>query len=122
MQEEMTGTDLDTTDELSHLLEIERQEKTAALEEVRQLRIDLAIERALGSECLDLPVAAGLIDRSKIELDSSGQINSGLDEQIENIRREKPYLFHQTPTSMRPSAPQKRESVDAFLQGFSKQY
>lgn len=58
---------------------------------LRSLAIDNAIRLAL-TDAQDAALAAGLVDRGKLELDADGNV-SGLEEQIRALREAKPFLF-----------------------------
>ncbi|MGF7049150.1 hypothetical protein J2T13_003658 [Paenibacillus sp. DS2015] len=61
--------------------------------DVKVLRINTALKLALASDTHDPDLVAGLLDRAKIELDESGNVKSGLDEQIKSLRESKAFLF-----------------------------
>jgi hypothetical protein len=57
------------------------------------LRINTALKLALASDTHDPDLVAGLLDKAKIELDESGNVKSGLDDQIKSLRESKAFLF-----------------------------
>lgn len=61
--------------------------------EVKELRLNTAIKLALNGEVHDPDIVAGLLDKTKIELDDSGAIKGGLDDQIKSLRESKAFLF-----------------------------
>ena len=58
---------------------------------LRALAIENAVRLAL-TDAQDAALAAGLIDRGKLELDGDGNV-TGLEEQIRALRETKPFLF-----------------------------
>ena len=68
-----------------------RQKDEAHAESMRALVLDDAVRRAL-ADAQDVALAAGLIDREKLELDGDGNV-SGLEEQVAALREGKPFLF-----------------------------
>ncbi|OAB46551.1 phage scaffolding protein [Paenibacillus antarcticus] len=61
--------------------------------EVKTLRINTALKLALATDTHDPDLVAGLLDKTKIELDESGNVKSGLDDQIKSLRESKAFLF-----------------------------
>ncbi|MEC0089340.1 phage scaffolding protein [Paenibacillus macquariensis] len=61
--------------------------------EVKALRINTALKLALATDTHDPDLVAGLLDKAKIELDESGNVKSGLDDQIKSLRESKAFLF-----------------------------
>ena len=64
---------------------------------LRAMRLDQAIRDAL-SDAHDTAIAAGLIDRDALALEEDGSV-SGLQEQIELLKDNKPFLFRDRETS-----------------------
>lgn len=61
--------------------------------EVKDLRLGTAVKLALAGKVHDPDIVAGLLDKTKIELDDSGAIKGGLDDQIKALRESKAFLF-----------------------------
>lgn len=61
--------------------------------DVKALRVTTALKLALAADTHDPDLVAGLLDREKIELDESGNVKSGLDDQIKSLRESKAFLF-----------------------------
>ena len=61
--------------------------------DVKALRINTALKLALATDTHDPDLVAGLLDKAKIELDESGNVKSGLDDQIKSLRESKAFLF-----------------------------
>ena len=77
----------------------------------------------------DIDLALSLLDLNKIELDDNGKIKAGLREQLEQLEKDKPFLFAAkqptqppTPSGLKPFAPDqgapeqgKKESIGESL-------
>lgn len=61
--------------------------------EVKELRLGTAVKLALAGQVHDPDIVATLLDKSKIELDDTGAIKGGLDDQIKALRESKGFLF-----------------------------
>lgn len=61
--------------------------------EVKELRLGTAVKLALTGKVHDPDIVAGLLDKSKIELDDAGSVKGGLDEQIKALQESKAFLF-----------------------------
>lgn len=66
--------------------------------DVNELRLNTAIKLALSGEVHDPDIVAGLLNKTKIELDDSGAIKGGLDDQIKSLRESKAFLFAEKQT------------------------
>lgn len=62
-------------------------------DEMKDLRLNTALKLALSSDSHDPDLVAGLLDKSKIELDDNGNVKAGLNDQIKDLRGNKPFLF-----------------------------
>ncbi|AJS59861.1 phage scaffolding protein [Paenibacillus sp. IHBB 10380] len=96
-QLEVLKTTAGTSEELKEQITKLQDDNKIASEkyeaEVKTLRINTALKLALASDTHDPDLVAGLLDRGKIELDDSGNVKSGLDEQIKSLRESKAFLF-----------------------------
>jgi chromosome segregation ATPase len=70
--------------------------------EVKELRLTTAIKLALAGQVHDPDIVVGLLDKSKIEIDDSGAIKTGLEDQIKSLRESKAFLFVQEPENRGP--------------------
>jgi hypothetical protein len=61
--------------------------------EVKELQLNTALKLALAGKVHDPDIVAGLLDKSKIELDDTGTIKSGFDDQIKSLQESKGFLF-----------------------------
>lgn len=61
--------------------------------EVKDLRLGTAVKLALSGKVHDPDIVASLLDKSKIELDDTGTVKSGLDDQIKALQESKGFLF-----------------------------
>lgn len=93
-------------EELKKQIETLQAENKAAKEkyeaELKELRLTTAIKLALAGQVHDTDIVAGLLDKSKIEIDDAGNIKSGLEEQINSLRESKAFLFVQKEPEPQP--------------------
>lgn len=61
--------------------------------DMKELRLNTALKLALSGQAHDPDIVAGLLDKSKIELDDNGAVKGGLDDQIASLRESKGFLF-----------------------------
>lgn len=61
--------------------------------EAAALKLGTAVKLALTGKVHDPDIVAGLLDKSKIELDDNGGIKAGLDDQIKALQTSKAFLF-----------------------------
>lgn len=61
--------------------------------DLKELRTNTALKMALTGQVYDADLVAGLLDKSKIELDDAGSVKAGLDDQIKALRESKAFLF-----------------------------
>jgi len=83
--------------ELTKKIETLQTENKAAKEkyeaEAKELRMGTAVKLALAGKVHDPDIVAGLLDKTKIELDDNGNIKAGLDDQIKALQTSKAFLF-----------------------------
>lgn len=63
--------------------------------EAKELRLNAAVKLALSGKVHDPDIVVGLLDKTKIELDDSGAVKAGLDDQIKALQTSKAFLFVQ---------------------------
>lgn len=61
--------------------------------EVKDLKLNTALKLSLTGQAHDPDIVASLIDKSKIELDDTGAVKGGLDDQLKVLRDSKAFLF-----------------------------
>lgn len=61
--------------------------------DVKELQINTALKLALTADAHDPGLVAGLLDKSKIEINEDGTIKTGFDDQIKGLRESKAFLF-----------------------------
>ncbi|MDG0056985.1 phage scaffolding protein [Paenibacillus sp. P2(2022)] len=61
--------------------------------DMKELRMNTALKMALSGQAHDPDIVAGLLDKSKIELDDNGAVKGGLDDQLKDLRDSKSFLF-----------------------------
>jgi alanyl-tRNA synthetase len=75
---------------------LQTENKTAKAKyeaEAKELRMNAAVKLSLAGKVHDPDIVAGLLDKTKIELDDSGAIKAGLDDQIKALQESKAFLF-----------------------------
>ncbi|MEC0234451.1 phage scaffolding protein [Paenibacillus kribbensis] len=60
---------------------------------VKDLQLTTAVKLALTGQAHDLDIVAGLLDKTKIELDDSGAVKGGLNDQVKALRESRGFLF-----------------------------
>ncbi|MGX4583358.1 phage scaffolding protein [Paenibacillus chitinolyticus] len=84
-------------EELKKQIETLQAENTAAKEkyeaEAQQMKIATALKISLAGKVHDPDLVAGLLDKSKIELDDTGAVKGGLDDQVKALKESKGFLF-----------------------------
>ncbi len=63
--------------------------------DMKELRLNTVLKMALAGQAHDPDIVAGLVDKTKIELDDTGALKGGLDDQIKALRESKGFLFVQ---------------------------
>ncbi|MGO4498819.1 phage scaffolding protein [Paenibacillus sp. 2RAB27] len=61
--------------------------------ELKELRLNTALKLALTGKVHDPEIVTGLLDKSKVELDDTGNVKSGLDDQVKALQTSKAFLF-----------------------------
>jgi hypothetical protein len=75
---------------------LQGENKTAKDEydaKVKDLQLTTAIKLALTGQAHDPDIVAGLLDKTKIQLDDNGAVKGGLDDQVKALRESKSFLF-----------------------------
>jgi len=60
---------------------------------IKEMAITTAIKLAVAGQVHDPDLVAGLLDKSKIEIDENGTIKAGLEDQLKSLRETKGFLF-----------------------------
>lgn len=96
-QLETLKADAGTSEALKTQIATLQAENSAAKEkyesEAKELRLSTALKLALAGTVHDPDIVAGLLDKTKIELDDNGNVKSGLDDQIKALQTNKAFLF-----------------------------
>jgi hypothetical protein len=113
---------------MAQIAKLQEENKTTAetySKQLQETKLNTALKLALTGKVKDLDIVSSLIDKSKIELDDTGNIKTGFNEQFENLQKTKDFLFisedkkefkGSTPKGVKDSA--KTQEKDAFLKGF----
>ncbi len=86
------GDNAELKKQIETLQEANKTEAKKHADELKELRLTSAIKLAIAGKVHDEDMAAALFDRSKLILAEDGKV-SGLNEQLESIRKEKAFLF-----------------------------
>ncbi|WP_068505723.1 phage scaffolding protein [Paenibacillus kribbensis] len=60
---------------------------------LKDMSLNTALKLALNGQAHDTDIVAGLLDKTKIELDDNGAVKGGLDDQLTDLRESKSFLF-----------------------------
>mgnify|MGYP001378372714 CR=1 FL=1 len=60
---------------------------------IKEMAITTAIKLAVAGQVHDPDLVAGLLDKSKIEIDENDNVKAGLDDQLKSLRESKGFLF-----------------------------
>lgn len=80
----------------SQIKELQEANKQAAAKyetELKELRTNTALKLALSGKVYDPDLVVGLLDKTKIELDDTGAVKAGFDDQIKALQESKAFLF-----------------------------
>lgn len=87
------------SEEFKKQIETLQGENKAAKEkyeaDMKALRVDTALKLSLSGQVHDPDIVAGLLDKTKIELNEDGSVKGGLEEQVTGLRDSKAFLFVQ---------------------------
>lgn len=72
-----------------------------------------AIKKGLGDSVQDVDVMLKLIDLDKVTIDDSGKL-TGLSEQIETLKKDKPFLFKAAPNPVDPNGNGNKPAEKSF--------
>lgn len=61
--------------------------------DLKELRLNTALKLSLSGQVHDPDIVAGLLDKTKIELNEDGSVKAGLEEQVKGLRESKAFLF-----------------------------
>ncbi len=87
------------SEELKRQIETLQNENKATKEQydtkLKDMSVSTALKLALTGQAHDPDIVASLLDKTKIELDDTGAVKGGLDDQITSLRESKGFLFVQ---------------------------
>lgn len=84
--------------QIADLQKTNKEQKEVADARIKTLQLDSAIKLAIGDTAQDVDIVTGLIKRDALVLGEDGKV-SGLKEQVEDLRKTKPFLFKQERTN-----------------------
>ncbi|MEF3309507.1 phage scaffolding protein [Paenibacillus sp. GYB004] len=80
-------------DQITQLQTENKAAKEKYESEAKELRLSTAVKLALTGKVHDPDIVAGLLDKTKIEIDDAGSVKAGLDDQIKALQTSKAFLF-----------------------------
>jgi len=87
----------ESNEELRKQIEQLQADNKAAAEKyearIKEMAITTAIKLAVAGQVHDPDLVATLLDKTKIEIDESGNVKAGLDDQLKSLRESKGFLF-----------------------------
>lgn len=96
----LKNSDEDVTklkEEITKLSNTITENDTKHKEELQEQKINSALKLAIVEQAQDVEIVSSLIDKTKLTLDENGEkITMGLNEQLENLKQAKPFLFKVT--------------------------
>lgn len=112
-----SGDNAQLQQQIKDLQKANSDQQTQHAEEIAQMKLDSAIDRALsGAKARNNTAVKALLDMEKIKLADDGKL-SGFDEQIESLRKDSGYMFEtvQQPsfTGFQPGSGKTPETVKA---------
>ncbi|WP_400194620.1 phage scaffolding protein [Lysinibacillus telephonicus] len=78
---------------IQELQDANKQAKTDYEKQLKDVQLSTAIKLALTNQVHDTDLVAGLVDKTKIELNEDGTIKGGLDDQLKTLKESKSFLF-----------------------------
>ncbi|WP_346234507.1 phage scaffolding protein [Lysinibacillus telephonicus] len=78
---------------IQELQDANKQAKTDYEKQLKDVQLSTAIKLALTNQVHDTDLVAGLVDKTKIELNEDGTIKGGLDDQLKTLKDSKSFLF-----------------------------
>lgn len=79
--------------QIKSLQEANEATKTEYENQLKDTKLNTALKLALNGKVQDLDIVTNLLDRSKFELDDSGNIVNGLEDQVTALKESKGFLF-----------------------------
>lgn len=97
------GNNEELQKQIEFLQEENKAKDTEYRARLKELSINSALKLAVAAEVHDTDLVLSLLDKGKIELDDSGNIKAGLEEQVKALRESKAFLFIQKEEDNVPS-------------------
>jgi len=87
------GDNKELQDQITQLQADNKTAKDKYEADLKDLRLNTALKLALTGQAHDPDIVAGLLDKTKIELDDNGAVKGGLEDQVKSLRESKAFLF-----------------------------
>lgn len=78
---------------IQELQDANKQAKTDYEKQLKDVQLSTAIKLALTNQVHDTDLVAGLVDKTKIELNEDGTIKGGLDDQLKTLKDSKSFYL-----------------------------
>lgn len=88
--------------EITKLQDAQKDLKLQYEQQLKDERVNAALKLAVAGKVHDADLVTGLIDRATIEVDESGKVVKGLDEQLTSLQESKSFLFVQQQEPPKP--------------------
>ena len=119
--EKLSGDNEELQKQLAEAKEANKAAKAEYESNLKKVKLDSKVETALlSAKAKNVKAVRALLDESKISLDGENVL--GLQEQLEQVKKENPYLFGDTQNPPPPAGgePQEDKGEDNFLKGAMK--
>ena len=81
------------TKKLNEQIDLNNKAKEDFDTQLKETKLNNALKLALNGKVKDIDLVSGLLDKSKIELDDDGNIKMGFQEQFDDLKSKKGFLF-----------------------------
>lgn len=88
-----TGASEELKKQIDTLQQENKDAKDQYEKKLKEMSLNTALKLALAGQAHDPDIVAGLLNKTKIELDDNGAVKDGLDDQLKGLRDSKSFLF-----------------------------
>lgn len=87
------GDNQELKDQIEKLKKENKENADKFAQELKASKTKAAVKNKLGNQVFDSDMVIGLMDLAKIELDENDNVKSGFDDQFNNLKKSKAFLF-----------------------------